>query len=177
MEIIVNDTNIFIDLHSIGLLRALCDLPYDVRTVDFVIDEIKDPVQTESLATLVTEGKIKVESFNVEELAEIIEEHSMVPGNLSIPDCSVCYYARKHSATLLTGDRQLRKYAEGNNVAVRGVLFIFDELVTQNIIKTDIAAQKLRELTNINVRLPKSEIEKRIKKWSNSDYRGAVPKN
>lgn len=168
MEIIVNDTNIFIDLHSIGLLRALCDLPYDVRTVDFVINEINDPAQSESLAAMVAEGKIKVERFDMEELAEIIEEHSMVPGNLSIPDCSVCYYARKHTATLLTGDRQLRKYAEGNNVVVHGVLFIFDELVAKGIIIEEMAAQKLRELTNVNVRLPKSEIEKRIKKWSNS---------
>ena len=168
MEIIVNDTNIFIDLQSIGLLRALCDLPYDVGTVDFVVNEIKDLTQAESLATLVREGKIKVESFNIEELAEIIEEHSTVSGNLSVPDCSVCYYARKHSATLLTGDRQLRRYAESNNVTVRGVLFIFDELVAQNIIEAGIAAQKLKELTNINVRLPKSEIEKRIKKWSNT---------
>lgn len=168
MEIIVNDTNIFIDLHSIGLLSALCDLPYDVRTVDFVVNEIKDQAQAESLATLVGEGKIKIESFNIDELAEIIEEHSAISGNLSVPDCSVCYYARKHSATLLTGDRQLRRYAEDNNVTVRGVLFIFDELVAQNIIGAGIAAQKLRELTNINVRLPKSEIEKRIKKWSNT---------
>ena len=168
MEIIVNDTNIFIDLQSIGLLRELCDLPYDVRTVDFVVNEIKDRAQADSLATLVGEGKIKVESFNINELAEIIEEHSTVSGNLSVPDCSVCYYARKHSATLLTGDRQLRRYAENNNVTVRGVLFIFDELVAHNIIKTGIAAQKLRELTNINVRLPKSDIEKRIKKWSNT---------
>jgi predicted nucleic acid-binding protein len=66
----------------------------------------------------------------------------------------------------LTGDRQLRKYAEGKNVAVRGVLFIFDELVAKGIIVEAVAAQKLRELTNVNVRLPKSEIEKRIKKWS-----------
>ncbi len=168
MEIKVNDTNIFNDLHSIGLLRALCKLPCDVRTVDFVINEINDPAQSESMTALTTEGKIKVESFNIEELAEIIEEHSTVPGNLSIPDCSVCYYARKHSATLLTGDRQLRKYAEVNNVSVRGVLFIFDELVNKGVIAAEIAAQKLRELTNVNVRLPKSEIEKRIKKWSNS---------
>lgn len=168
MEIIVNDTNIFIDLHSIGLLHALCDLPYDVRTVDFVVNEVKDPAQAECLGKLVTEGKIKVENFNIEELAEIIAEHSRVPGNLSIPDCSVCYYARNHSATLLTGDRQLRKYAESSNVAVKGVLFIFDEMVSRNIIEPEIAGQKLRELTNINVRLPKSEVEKRIKLWSRS---------
>lgn len=168
MQIIVNDTNILIDLHSIGLLQALCDLPYDVRTVDFVVNEINDPAQSESIAALVAEGKIKVERFEPEELAEIIEEHSMVPGNLSVPDCSVCYYAKKHSAILLTGDRQLRKYAERNNVSVRGVLFIFDEFIAKGIIVGEVAARKLRELTNVNVRLPKSEVEKRIKMWSNS---------
>lgn len=168
MQIIVNDTNILIDLHSIGLLQALCDLPYEVRTVDFVVNEINDPAQSESIAALVAEGKIKVERFEPEELAEIIEEHSMVTGNLSIPDCSVCYYAKKHSATLLTGDRQLRKYAERNNVSVRGVLFIFDEFIAKGIIIEEVAARKLLELTNVNVRLPKSEVEKRIKMWSNS---------
>lgn len=166
MEIIVNDTNIFIDLHSIGLLGALCELPYDVRTVDFVVAEITDPEQSEAISELAVEGKIKIERFNPEELAEIISEHSSVPGNISIPDCSVCYYARKHSATLLTGDSQLRKYAGAGNVAVRGILFIFDELVANNILSPSQAAIKLRELVAINVRLPKAEIEKRINLWS-----------
>ena len=168
MEIIVNDTNIFIDLHSIGLLEALCELPYDVRTVDFVIAEITDHNQAEALSALTTEGKIRIESFDAEELGEIISEHSSVPGNISIPDCSVCYYARKHSATLLTGDRQLRRYAETSNVSVRGVLFIFDELVANNVIPSQQAATKLRELLAINVRLPKAEIDKRIDNWSRS---------
>ena len=166
MEIIVNDTNIFIDLHSIGLLGELCELQYDVRTVDFVINEITDPEQSKELSALAMKGKIRIESFNAEELEEIITEHSSVPGNISIPDCSVCYYARKHAATLLTGDRQLRKYAETSNVSVRGILFIFDELVANNVIPSQQAATKLRELVAINVRLPKAEIEKRINNWS-----------
>lgn len=57
MEIIVNDTNIFIDLHSIGLLRLACELPYEIRTVDFVMAEIVDARQHEEMARLVTEGK------------------------------------------------------------------------------------------------------------------------
>ena len=40
MEIVVNDTNIFIDLHSIGLLESFFALPIKVHTVDFVINEI-----------------------------------------------------------------------------------------------------------------------------------------
>ena len=168
MEIIVNDTNIFIDLYSIGLLDIMCELPYEVRTVDFVMNEIKDPAQSEAVSALVVKGKIKIESFDSEELSEIIEEYATVSGNLSVPDCSVCYYARKHSATLLMGDKQLRRYAEANDVTVRGVLFIFDKLVANAIITEKEAAFKLRELIGINVRLPKCEIEKRITRWTAS---------
>lgn len=167
MEIIVNDTNIFIDLHSIGLLSQLCDLPYDIRTVDFVMAEIVDNRQQEDMGRLVKDGKITVESFTAEELIEIVNEHSAVSGNLSIPDCSVCYYARKHDITLLTGDRQLRRYAESHNLTVHGILFIFDELVAHSVISPEAAAGKLKELYSINVRLPKSEIQRRIDRWGN----------
>ena len=58
MEIIVNDTNIFIDLHSIGLLDCLCELPYEIRTVDFVMAEISNPLQHTDIERLVKAGKI-----------------------------------------------------------------------------------------------------------------------
>ncbi|MDE6279461.1 MAG: hypothetical protein K2M05_05760 [Paramuribaculum sp.] len=166
MEIVVSDTNIFIDLYSIGMLDALCALPYDVRTVDFVIAELTDPNQAAAISELIANEKIKVENFDSDELEDIIVEYSTVSGNLSVPDCSVCYYARKHFATLLTGDRRLRKYAEASNVTVKGVLFVFDELVACKVISAEYAAMKLRELLGINVRLPRSEIEKRIDRWT-----------
>ena len=40
MEIIVNDTNIFIDLHSCGLLDSFFKLPYKVHTTDLVMSEL-----------------------------------------------------------------------------------------------------------------------------------------
>ncbi len=57
MKIIVNDTNIFIDLHSVVLLEALCDLPYDIRTVDFVVNEVTNHAQAEALEVMINEGK------------------------------------------------------------------------------------------------------------------------
>lgn len=129
--------------------------------------EIVDNQQQEDMGRLVKEGKITVESFTAEELIEIVNEHAAVSGNLSIPDCSVCYYARKHNITLLTGDRQLRRYAESHNLTVHGILFIFDELVAHSVISPEVAAGKLKELYSINVRLPKSEIQRRIDRWGN----------
>lgn len=165
MKILVNDTNIFIDLHSVGLLEEMCRLPYEIHTVDLVVAEIADADQRRIFDELVAEGGIFVDGFTADEVIEIVEEHSSVSGNLSIPDCSVCYFARKHDVPMLTGDRRLRRYAEEQSIEVHGILFIFDELVKHNIISTSIAADRLEELFAINARLPKAEIRDRINRW------------
>lgn len=165
MKIIVNDTNIFIDLHSVGLLEELCKLPYEIHTIDFVAAEIADEEQYLAFNRLVSEGKILVKSFSPEDVIEIVSEHSRVSGNLSIPDCSVCYYARKHHVPMLTGDRRLRRYAESQSIEVHGILFLFDEMVRYSVVSPSEAASKLEELLHINARLPKSEISARIILW------------
>lgn len=166
MKIIVNDTNIFIDLHSIGMLEEMCNLPYEIHTVDFVMAEIVEETQRVAFEHLVSIGKIRVNSFSAEEVMEIVAEHSEVSGNLSIPDCSVCYYARKHQVPMLTGDRRLRKYAEAQAIEVHGILFLFDEMVRFGVVSPATAAAKLEELMQLNARLPKSEISQRIILWS-----------
>lgn len=165
MKILVNDTNIFIDLHSVGLLEEMCRLPYEIHTVDFVVAEIADADQRRIFDELVARGEISVDGFTSDEVIEIVEEHSSVSGNLSIPDCSVCYFARKHNVPMLTGDRRLRRYAEEQSIEVHGILFIFDELVKHDIISTSMAADRLEELFAINARLPKAEIRERINRW------------
>lgn len=165
MKILVNDTNIFIDLHSVGLLEEMCRLPYEIHTVDFVVAEIADADQRRIFDELVARGEISVDGFTADEVIEIVEEHSSVSGNLSIHDCSVCYFARKHNVPMLTGDRRLRRYAEEQSIEVHGILFIFDELVRHDIISTSMAADRLEELFAINARLPKAEIRERINRW------------
>lgn len=165
MKILVNDTNIFIDLHSVGLLEEMCRLPYEIHTVDFVVAEIADADQRRIFDELVARGEISVDGFTADEVIEIVEGHSSVSGNLSIPDCSVCYFARKHNVPMLTGDRRLRRYAEEQSIEVHGILFIFDELVRHDIISTSMAADRLEELFAINARLPKAEIRERINRW------------
>lgn len=165
MKILVNDTNIFIDLHSVGLLEEMCRLPYEIHTVDLVVAEIADADQRRIFDELVAQGGIFIDGFTADEVIEIVEEHSSVSGNLSIPDCSVCYFARKHNVPMLTGDRRLRRYAEEQSIEVHGILFIFDELVRHDIISTSMAADRLEELFAINARLPKTEIRNRINRW------------
>lgn len=152
-------------MHSICLLPSMCDLPYEIHTVDFVEAELIDEGQKQAFNKLVNKGKIIVDSFTAEEVMEIVAEHSSVSGNLSIPDCSVCYYAKKHGVPMLTGDRRLRRHAEQLSIEVHGILFLFDEMVANSVIASAEAADKLEALMALNSRLPQAAIRERIDKW------------
>ena len=73
MDIVVNDTNIFLDLISIGLLDASFELPIKFHTVDYVIEEIINEEQNAEVAALIKEGKLYVMEFEENEFSEIID--------------------------------------------------------------------------------------------------------
>ena len=86
--------------------------------------------------------------------------------NVSFEDCSVLVYTQMlEGAWLLTGDKTLRKRAEGEGVVVSGVLFVFDELVKHAIISPQEASLRLKELVDQNVRLPQDEVRARFEQW------------
>lgn len=52
MDIVVNDTNIFLDLISINLLEVSFRLPIKFHTVDYIINEITDVGQRTEVDSL-----------------------------------------------------------------------------------------------------------------------------
>lgn len=166
MEIVVNDTNVFIDLCSIALIDDFFRLPISVHTVDFVLNEIKNEEQRHIINRFIENGKLTVGTFKPTEVIQIIELRDSAGGNVSFEDCAVWHYAKKNNYTLLTGDGQLRKKAIASNVMVKGIIYVFDELVAYEIITPLLAVAKLQELMSKNPRLPKSIIQERINKWS-----------
>ena len=167
MEIIVNDTNIFIDLHMCGLLDSFFKLPYKVHTTDLVMSELTKGTQHKDVVTFCEQAQLTVKSFSSKEVVRIWEYYNEAKKvcNVSIEDCSVLIYTKMLGARLLTGDKTLRKRAEGDGVTVSGILFVFDELVNHNIISPKEAAVHLAELYECNVRLPKEEVGKRLEQW------------
>ena len=146
MEIIVNDTNIFIDLHSCGLLDSFFKLPYKVHTTDLVMNELTKGTQHKDVVTFCEQGHLTIKSFSSKEVVRIWEYYTEAKKvcNVSIEDCSVLIYTKMlGSARLLTGD----------------------ELVNHNIISPKDAAVHLESLYESNVRLPKEEVEKRLEQW------------
>lgn len=166
-KIVVNDTNVFIDLYEVGLLDEFFSLPWEVHTTDFVMLELLREGQHDTVARYKAEKRLIVPVFEAKEMLEIgnLFQQSLNKTNLSLTDCSVWYYAKVNNYILLTGDRKLRTTSAYEGVEVHGVIYVFDRLVEFNVISRQDAVKKLQQLYSINSRLPKEEIEKRINLW------------
>ena len=165
MEIVVNDTNIFIDLISVGLLEEFFKLPFQIHTIDLVLAEIEDETQIAAIKPFITQKKLYVKKYSYKEITELSLFHETCQGNVSIVDCAVMQFAEKNNYTLLTGDKCLRKNATCSGIVVKGILFVFDCFVDNKILSPNEAAKKLIQLHNTNIRLPHREVCERIERW------------
>ena len=166
-KIVVNDTNVFIDLFNVGLLEGFFSLPWEIHTTEFVMLELTKEGQHDSVSQYKENGLLHISVFDSDVMTEILElyHQHMNQTNLSLADCSVWYYAKKNNYALLTGDRKLRRVSESDNVEVHGIIYVFDSLKEAGIISAREAAAKLRQLYSINPRLPKEAIERRLRQW------------
>lgn len=163
MKVAVTDANIFIDLMVVGLLNFIFDLKFEVHTTYAVYDQLNSNQQDILLPYINSKQLIRY-SFSYEELMEINEID--FPNALEAADRSVFYYSNKINASILSGDKRLKTYCESKSIEVRGILWVFDKLVENELITSREAASKLQKLLAINDRLPYHDCLKRIDDWS-----------
>ncbi len=163
MKVVISDTNIFIDLLNVDLLDTFLKLPLEVHTTDFIIYELREE-QVEVITEKINDKKITLNEANEEEYTEILEQMKERE-SLSLDDHSVYYYAKKLSATILTGDRAFRNFAEEKHIEVRGILWVLDEIITNELLNKTEMVSKLTCLMETNKRLPSDECERRLEKW------------
>ena len=164
MRIVVNDTNVLIDLAQVNLLNQFVKLSFDIRTTDLVICEVTDQEQKAVIDTLISQNYLSVASFDATELDEIAAKRNLAAG-LSLADTSTWYYAKREHAILFTGDSLLRSTAQQDMVEVRGILFILECMIKEDILSPLTAADKLTEIINNGAWLPRSACNERIKRW------------
>ena len=166
-KIVVNDTNVFIDLFNVGLLERFFSLPWEVHTTEFVMLELTREGQHDSVSQYKDNGLLHIPVFDEPVIYEIIKLYQQQKDktNVSLTDCTVWYYAKQNNYTLLTGDRKLRNASLIDGVEVHGILYVIDQLVEEGILAKRIAISKLKQLEKSNPRLPQDEIEKRLKLW------------
>ncbi len=164
MAIAVNDANIFIDLIEIKLIDSFFELKLDLHTTNLVLSEL-DFEQQLIIKKHITKKRLTVKILNEEELL-ILKAKEITSSKLSKQDISVYAYAKDLEAIILTSDRRLRIEAKSKGFEVHGILWVFESMMIEKLIKPKKAIEKLTELMGINTWLPKDECRKRIEKWS-----------
>lgn len=164
MEIVINDTNILIDLYDAGLLPYCKKLNLDFRTLDVVINEIEDPEQYAAVRSIIDEGTLSVYSLSGEQVGTVSQKVAEYNGvcNLSVEDISVMVYAIDNNCRLLTGDKTLKDKATLENIKVSGILFLTDMLTRESVVGGDEMITAMERLMSSNNRLPKTLIKERI---------------
>jgi hypothetical protein len=167
MKIAITDACIFIDLHELNLTPDFFTLNFEIHTSLDVFNEVY-PEQQQLLNVFVKEGRLKVHSLQSAERIAIMA--TAYPISLSEVDKTVLYLAKKHDAIVLSSDKTVRNYAKSQAIDYHGMLWIFDQLIAQNILSSAAAATKLKELIAANIFYQNNstlmlEFKKRIKIW------------
>jgi len=160
--VLISDANIFIDLYKVGLLNDFFLLPCKMVTTDLVLNEVI--TGKKELHQYQVSGRLEVITASSDELVKIV---SLMEGNLSLPDCSILYFAGEYSYILITGEKKLRQVASKYSLHVHGVLYVLDLLVNYGILSTGKAIESLLKLLEINPRLPIQISKKKILDWKN----------
>jgi len=74
-KIVVNDTNVFIDLHDVGLLKQFFDLPWEIHTTDLVMLELLREGQKDTVTTYESDGALHIVTFTPKEFNNILGLH------------------------------------------------------------------------------------------------------
>ncbi|MCB1123970.1 MAG: hypothetical protein KJT03_20620 [Verrucomicrobiae bacterium] len=166
MKIAVKDANVFIDMESMGILDLWFLLGYETLTSSLIVGELRKGNHRHSLGYIASD-KIQVIRSTLDELEELFAE--LEPKGASLADVSVVHIAQQHNAMILTGDQVIRAEGMARGIECRGNIWILDQLVSREILRGAIAANKLEELMDLDGDrrrfLPKKECMEYIEAW------------
>lgn len=159
--LLINDTNIWIDLKSISLIEEVFLLPYDIGVPNILYyDELKD-----TDGEILEANGIRIIEMTDEEVIDTINKSGQTK-RVSFNDLTTLVVAQSRGYILVTGDGNLRMMAQKEKVELRGTIWIIDELVDKDIISKESAVIACNKLINLGRRLPQNELLKRIRLWS-----------
>lgn len=167
MEIVVQDTNILIDLVNIGLIDYCRKLDIDFHTTDIAVKEIHHSNQYQVVKGLINEGALKVDKLQGADLIAFSVRcyELQLDSNVTPADCSVMYLAEKMKCRLLTSDQKLKRQAVHRGITVNGLLWLTDRMMEDLNIPPLKMAEALQSLLISNARAPRDLILERIDRY------------
>lgn len=167
MELIVDDTNILIDLANTGLAPYCRNMGVTFHTTELVIKELKDQSLFVSIQPLLLDGTLvqdHLEGLALVDFAVLYQEYH-TSSNLTPADCSVIVLAETLHCRLLTNDQKLLRHARQRGIETNGLLWLTDRMVDQGIVNPMQMINCLQQLMISNDRAPRQLILERIDQY------------
>lgn len=167
MKIAITDACVFIDLHDIELTTDFFSLDLEVHTSLDVMYELYETHRS-FLSEYLDSGKLILHNLTEQDRSQILGEN--YPKSLSEIDKTVLHLALQLDAIVLSSDRVVRNFAKTKQLEFHGILWIFERLVDEQVLSTEIACIKLVQLISTNVfyqnnpRLMK-EVKSMLQRW------------
>ncbi|MCX6307455.1 MAG: hypothetical protein NTY32_01030 [Bacteroidia bacterium] len=170
MKLAVTDACIFIDIIELDLTKSFFELQIEIHTTIDVFNELY-PEQQASLEKFIKSGVFTL--HNLGQTDRIAIQNIVFPRSLSENDKTVIFLAKQLNAKLLSSDKIVRNFAKSQSIDYHGMLWIFDQLISQGIISKQMGLEKIHQLMTNNVVYQNNmelilEIELRLKIWSKS---------
>lgn len=153
MQILIGDSNIFIDMEVANLTSQMFALPYQFATPDILFYE---ELEEDHPNLLETNLKIlSLASNTIKYTESIVPKYPKASKN----DLFALALAWQESCPLITGDGALRKAGKKEKIQIYGTIWIIDELIKHNIITKDEAMEAYDIMKSNKRRLPWELIE------------------
>lgn len=162
MPILVSDTSVLIDLERASLLEEMFLLPFEFAVPDLLYGRELAGELGDKLVQL----GLRIETLTADELrrATIVNRKHV---RLSVPNTFAFAIAEARGWGLLTCDGALRDLAIAEQVAMHGVLWLFDQLADGAHVSFERLHVGLNNLfSHPKCRLPANEVRQRFARFS-----------
>jgi predicted nucleic acid-binding protein len=156
MQVLISDANILIDLEEGLLLDQIFALPFVFKIPDVLFVEELSEQHGHLLELGLQLGELR-EDF-MQEVFQLTQTYSQPSRN----DCFALALAKQENCPLVTGDRNLRRAAEAEEVDVYGTLWLVERLLEHSIINKTQAHVAYERMEQRGRRLPWAEAHQRI---------------
>lgn len=156
MQLLISDSNIFIDMEVSNLIKKMFELPYQFAVPDILYEE----ELKEDHENLLDYGLIM--KMVSEESILYLENSLSQYSKIGFYDKLALAVAKQESCPLVTGDGALRIAGKDEAIVVLGTVWLMDELIIHSLISMEEAREAYALMKDNGRRLPWKMIEDKL---------------
>lgn len=159
----VADALMLLDLNQTRLLPALLSSNVKLITTPEIMSRLTQN-DRQDIEEHCQKGRMAIETASAEDINGVFNEVETI-NRMSITDCLLCRMAKRMNVPLLLGCDYVRREAEQRGIRNKSLIWVFERLVNNGLLKPATAAKKLDDIQNRSPWVSKHVSFPQIEAW------------